>query len=329
MKCKRKIKYMTLTFLEIALLIFFASLFTYNTIAGVGENVTVITQLNIGNVFPEILNVSLNNEEDIALTPNETTLVSCMAVVRDYNGRDDIANVEALLYDSSAIVPKADAGNDHYTNSSCEIIYDFGTYNTYVDDGNYTALANCSFHLQYYANPGEWICNVTVNDTYNWQDNQANTGEVLQLLALGLPETIHYGTVNATFVSDENVTTVTNFGNVMVNLSLEGYGAERGDGFAMNCTTGNVQNISIEYERFNLTETTPGPLTLSEFNSLYEALTSDPLEPLIRQFQLDYKQDDDPTLSQKDSFWRIYVPIGVAGTCDGHIIFGATTAPEP
>jgi len=27
------------------------------------------------------------------------------------------------------------------------------------------------------------------------------------------------------------------------------------------------------------------------------------------------------------TYWRIYVPLGVAGTCQGNIVFGATVAP--
>ena len=121
----------------------------------------------------------------------------------------------------------------------------------------------------------------------------------------------------------ENITNVTNMGNVALNLSLSGYAVTEGDGLAMNCSLGNVQNISIEYEKYNLTETTAGPLTLSEFEDNYINLTD---SPVVNEFNLTQRINDDEDDTAKETYWRIYVPKGIAGSCTGNIIFGATQA---
>jgi|GEM_PF-4618151 hypothetical protein len=50
--------------------------------------------------------------------------------------------------------------------------------------------------------------------------------------------------------------------------------------------------------------------------------------PLVKQFNLTSRIDDITDDTIKPTYWRIYVPRGVAGTCTGNIVFGATKAPE-
>jgi len=65
---------------------------------------------------------------------------------------------------------------------------------------------------------------------------------------------------------------------------------------------------------------------LTEFEAAYLNLTD---ASLVKEFALNYRQNDlandDATSS---TYWRIYAPRGVAGTCTGNIVFGATTAAE-
>ena len=327
-KLKKKIKQRFLIYLEVFLfiglfLIIFSN-FSGIVFAEIGEpNATVITILEVGNVFPEVLLVTL--PEDVTLIPNSTRLVSCVAIVRDWNEHPDIDNVYAEFFDMDVSdFGEDDEWNNHYTNSSCELVPDFGDYMGISSDA-YTILSNCTFYVQYYANPGinNWNCTVVVNDTYNWNGTGNNVTTMNELLAIGLPDVIDYGTVNATYVSEEQIANVTNFGNVQINLSLEGYARTQGDGLAMNCTLGNIGEINITYERYNLTESNAGALnSLSEFDAApYINLTS---SPIIKQFNLNYKQDDTVALAHNSTYWRIYVPIGVAGTCQGNIIVGAT-----
>lgn len=290
--------------------------------AVIGEpNATVQTLLDIGNVYPEILSTECNLGAALDLTPANTTTLTCVSVIRDWNGEADInqtnGNVFAEFFDTveSTGLGDADDGGDHYTNSSCVVD------DTYGDA--YEVQANCTFEVQYYANPGSWNFTVFVNDTLDWQDVNSTSQTVSALLAIGLPDNIHYGTVNATFVSEENQTNVTNYGNSQVNLSLEGYAQTPNDGYAMNCSLGAIGFIDVDYEKYNLTATTPGTQTLTQFEANYTNLST---TPDIRQFELNYRQDDPAGESIKPTYWRIYVPIGVAGTCEGNIVFGATTA---
>ena len=327
MVCKKKEAFrISLIFLEATILVFFFSLLISNVFAVVGENnVTVQSQLDIGNVFPDVLNVSLQDgDATLSLTPNSTTSVNCVALVQDYNGDGDITSAYAEFFDfTNSFLGDSDDNNYHYTNSSCTFETDFGSWNGQSDDA-YTALVNCTFDTWYYANAGEWTCSVVASDTYNWQDSGEDNITVSQLLALGLPDVIYYGEVNATYVSDENITNVTNFGNVAMNLSLSGYAISEGDGYAMNCSLGSVGYIPIGYEKYNLSDVTSGSLTLSEFESLYTNLTS---SPVVEEFNLNYRQNDVTNEATNWTYWRIYVPLGVAGTCQGNIVFGAVEAP--
>ena len=65
----------------------------------------------------------------------------------------------------------------------------------------------------------------------------------------------------------------------MMNLSLSGYGLVESDDNAMYCGTGN---ISIEYEKFNLTNSNTSIMSLSEFENKYQNLSSD---SIIKEFR--------------------------------------------
>jgi len=309
-------------FTALVVLTFFPS--STSVLAGIGTpNATVITTLRVGNVYPEIINVSIMDDAaTVDLIANESRPIYCVAVVRDYNGEGDISNVNATFFSSSVSISDPDDNNNHYTNSSCTVTNSFGSYNGY-DDNAYLALANCTFGVQYYATPGEWTCSVTVNDSASWMATAMDTIDITQLLALGLPDTMDYGLVNATDVSNQNITNVSNYGNVVVNLSLEGYGVTVGDGLAMNCTLGSIGTISIEHEKYNLTTSNTSVLTLGQADSIYTNLTTN---PVVRYFNLTVRESDIFDDSPKSTYWRMYVPLGVAGNCSGNIIFGATTA---
>ncbi|RMD45948.1 hypothetical protein D6829_00750 [Candidatus Pacearchaeota archaeon] len=293
-------------------------------VAGVDSpNVTVGTKMSIRNVEPEVLNVSINDGNPITLIPNSTKKVSCIAIVADYDGDVDISSVNATFYDPQVSFDKdTDDNNYHYTNSSCSVNLSYGTYNGYADD-SYRALANCTFDVWYYADAAQWTCNVSVFDLSGGSGRGVGNENISQLLALGLPDSIDYGVVNATSVSEENQTNVTNYGNVIINLSLEGYAVTQGDGYAMNCTYGSVQNISVQYEKYNLTNSNPGTLNLTQFEANYTNLTS---SAVVKFFNLTVRQNDTQNEISKPTYWRIYLPKGVAGNCTGHIVFGATTA---
>ena len=318
---KKNLKKAAMIFLEGALFFFFfLMVFSFSNVdAVIGEpNATVITNLSVGKSAPNILNIDIH-QGSIFLIPNSTKTINCTVEIEDFDGDIDIINVTAEFFHSSSFYGDDYAGNHHYSNDSCYIDIDYGD--------EFTVLAHCLFEVQYYANPGTWNCTAYVEDVSEYSDEKSNTTVINELLAIGLPDIINYGTINATYVSEEQIANVTNFGNVQINLSLEGYAREEGDGLAMNCTLGGIGEINVTYQRYNLTDSNPGTIdSLSEFNSApYINLTS---SPTVRRFNLNYKQDDTAYIPDNSTYWRIYVPLGVAGTCQGNIVFGATKEGE-
>ena len=318
---------LALIILEGTLLFSLLSFITTPVSGGIGNpNTTVTTTLNIGEVAPDILNVSVRDgDETITLSPNTTVSVHCYGLVRDYNGEGNLSTaVGKFFHNTGSGYEGAEDNNTHYLNNSCTI--ENATDDAFgITDDEYHALINCTFSVYYYADPVVWNCTLWVNDSVNFNDTNSDDINISELLALEVPSTINYGTVNATDMSDENVTNITNVGNVMFNLSFSGYANSQGDGLAMNCTLGNIKNISIEHEKFNLTESNPGVLTLDGANAVYENLTTN---TLVRQFNLDERDNNSTNDVWNATYWRIYIPTGVAGSCQGNIIFGAVQSAE-
>ncbi|MBR9705070.1 hypothetical protein GOV12_06675 [Candidatus Pacearchaeota archaeon] len=308
--------------LETIVLVILFSLFINSIEGTVGNpNITVATYLEIGTNAPQVLNVSIENDNStITLIPNSTREIFCVGLIRDYNNETNLNFSSAEFYIDTSFYGDSDDNNTHYTNSSCEIDKSFGVWKGVTDD-IYHVLSNCSFKLQYYTNPGSWNCTIFVNDTDSLNDTGNDTISVNSMIALDMPDTISYGTVNATYMSDENITNISNVGNVGINLSLKGWAVSEGDGLAMNCTLGSNKSIKIEHEKFNVTYSNPGEYTLAQAILNYSNLTSN---VLIYNFSLDSRAEDSYNDATNATYWRIYVPTGVAGSCEGNIQFGAT-----
>jgi len=252
-------------------------------------------------------------ENEIDLTPASTTNVQCNATVTDYDGVSNIENVRSEFFHESSFYGDVNNNSQHYTNSSCFIDLDYGS--------NIEAKIECGFDIYYYSKPGNWECFIEVEDKLGISSNGSAQTNVNELLAIGVDSPLSFGEFDVEKVTDEAVLDVTNYGNMKINLSLQGYAREIGDGYAMNCS--NNENISINYKKFNLTSPNPGELSLNEFENLYENLTS---ETNIKEFNLKYRQNEEVNDAIKPTYWRIYVPSGVTGSCEGNIVFGAVTS---
>lgn len=281
--------------------------------AGVGRNLTVITYLEVGNVYPEILNITTSPVGSIDLVANGTVNLTVYVIARDYNGEADIVNINVTFYDfSNTTLTASDDNNNHYS-KNCSINASYGDA--------FEVNATCIFQIWYYAHNATWnLSAVAIDNTSLLSDYNNFTFGVNSLLALGLPESINYGRVNATAVSDEKIINVTNYGNVALNLTLRGYGSTVNDGNAMNCTLGSVKNISIEYEKYNLTTSYANAVTLSQFEQRYVNLTS---AQQNKTYNLYFRMNDTYNEAVNFTYWRIYVPKGVAGNCTGNIEFAA------
>ena len=111
-----------------------------------------------------------------------------------------------------------------------------------------------------------------------------------------------------------NVTAnITNFGNMAINITVEGYGARRGDGLAMNCSLGG--NITVGNERFSAADVDWSSKTpLNSSPQLLSNLT------LLKQ--------NDSNMITNTTYWQLYINStnNPGGNCTGYIIFTAVAS---
>src|SRR3989339_269533 len=314
LKMKLKNKYLLLGFLIITALTM--SIFSSinmskaeNIVGGNYKNVTVRTYVNITNARPEVLSVYVYQEtnytlRNITLSAGSTRIITCNATVRDWNGYNDIAAVNASIWHSTVAYTSPDNNNSHYTNASCT---------SSGNDGEYLGYYICTFNTFYYANNGTWTCNVTAKDYQNKTAFLTNTTTMLPLYALNLTDGIDYGNMQVDDYSSADIlANITNFGNMNINISIEGYGVTRGDGLAMNCSING--NISIENERFALNASSPWDSMTPLTNS--SALINDLTMP---------KQTVSGSQIINTTYWKLYIPPNPAGNCSGYVLFSAET----
>lgn len=265
------------------------------------DHVNVTTIVNITNAYPEILNLTVGlDNSNFTLSAGTQRTLYCNATIRDYNGFNDITLVNATLYYYLNSSDQADDNNEHYTNTSCTET---------SNDGQYLANYSCSFQLQYYAYNGTWDCNLTVTDSYNFTDSADNSTLIDPLYALNVTDLIDYGNLSVGETSENITATVTNFGNMDINISVLGYGLVEGDGVGLVCGLGD--NISIENQRFSSNVATgwAGKTQLAATGQLMEDMV--------------LKQTDDITQVTQETYWQLYVPPNPFGVCTGTVRFTA------
>jgi hypothetical protein len=239
--------------------------------------------------------------KNITLSAGSIRLVTCNATVRDWNGYSDIVLVNATLWDAlNSTINSSNNNNSHYTNTNCS---------NYGNGVNFTVNYICNFSVYYYANNGTWNCNVTAYDTYNKSGTLGNNTLLYSLYALNVTDGIDYGSVAVEDTSSEMTANVTNFGNMPINLTLEGYGVRQGDGLAMNCSING--NITVDNERFAVASGVWGAKTaLTSSQQLAQGLTI-------------VKQTSSNTPIVNSTYWQLYIPPNPAGNCTGYVIFTA------
>ncbi len=277
------------------------------TVTGAGFDVFPNLTLKKVNIAPNITNVNIeNNAASLNLLPGITRAVICNATIFDDNGAIDVRNITAMLYDSLVAGPiSADDNNNHYTNMSCI---------------NITATqkemnATCTFNIWYYANnnTNNWICNVTATDSFNEKGYGFDTVGVNELVALNVPSLVDYGPYSPLSLTNESNITVSNFGNVAIDISLYGYATFDSDNNSFNCT--NRMNISINDERYNFTSAN------TSFYTEKKNLTN--VAATEFSFDLAQRTDDLVNTANKSMYWQVFVPDGVDGNCTGTIVFTA------
>ncbi len=277
------------------------------------KNVTVWTQVNITHSRPEVLNVTIYEApynitlKNITISAGSTKQIYCNATLRSWNGFNDITIVNSTLWHvPTSTSNSTDNNNSHYTNASCY----WNTSNAPAN--NYTGWYVCVYDVLYYANNGTWGCNFTIEDSWNYTNYGNGSTIFLPVYALNLTDGIDYGGAAVYEYTGNKTANITNIGNMNINISVEGYGAVRGDGLAMKCSLNG--NITVANERFATSDvnwTTKTPLVGTAGGVRIPGLTMP-------------KQTND-SLVVNTTYWQVYIneTFNPAGNCTGNIIFTA------
>lgn len=311
----------------LALLVFgsLASISPYVFGGDFDENDTATAQVNVTNVAPIISDMRLwangsnplGTNGTLELSPGTTTLIYCNASIYDTNGYLDLNHTNATLFHQTSSNLGADNQEDHYTNGTCTRKWGSGLYSNWL----------CSFRVWYFALNGTWTCNMTTADqniSNEWNVNTSHvTATMSKLVALNVTEIIDYGKMNPLSNSSaDEVANIGNLGNVNIDVNIWGYArdATNGDNASMVCDVGN---ISVEYQHYNLT--TSG----QDWNwtgSAMQNLSGVPTGTDHDDFTL--AKATTSAGSAQDTYWRIGIPQGIRGRCNGTIVFGAYESPD-
>jgi hypothetical protein len=260
--------------------------------------VTVNTTINITNAAPYITSVALDTPID--LTAYNTTQVYCNVTTYDYD--NDTLTVNATFYLNGTSLPTdPDDGNSKYTNTSCRR----------ATNQNPSINWTCVFDVEYYANNNSnWLCEAIAIDTVSQfpTSNISNKGTINPLVALRMPAILDYGELTTGQTSNDTLANITNAGNRNINVSVRGYGASVGDNLSFDCTLGT---IPIDLERYNTTSN-------SSFQYMYNLTGTD---VMFRDFYV--SQRTGAVDSMNLTYWKVYIPVGAGGVCNGKLVFTA------
>ncbi|NIQ18028.1 MAG: hypothetical protein GTN43_04435 [Candidatus Aenigmarchaeota archaeon] len=196
-----------------------------------------------GPAVPSVSNMTLTDPVD--LNACSTVVIWCNATITDDDGwYNEVDTVNATLWDEAAVNEgDSDDNSNHYTNLSCALGENISATDVFV---------NCSFTLQYYANPANWTCKIRVNDSSSNVGSNSTNLTVNTLIALDAEDTMNFGSLDPGVTSPDDVNnTVTNCGNVAIDLNLSGTDLTNTSATVTNITVGsikyNVTNYSQDY----------------------------------------------------------------------------------
>jgi hypothetical protein len=248
-----------------------------------------------GNSAPSVGVVEAT--DPITLIAGSITTVYCNATLTDTDGFSDISSANATWFEPTSTHDSADDNNAHYTNTSC--VLQGGTGNV-VD-------ANCTMDFQYFANNStQWACNISATDGDAIGTNgTGKTITVNQLKAAGVDSIIYQsssgGSVDLGATSNESSLTLTNSGNVLLEVQLNA-----SNNTAMDCRIGDIAQSN---QRYNLS---------SGF-----AFGSGTFINVTKQTVGDFsvnQQKDESANSTGRLYWLLKLPDdGIQGPCNGTI----------
>lgn len=308
----------------IAFMLIGVSLMTQSAVASNITNQTVIARVNISNTEPNLNDVTiespLDSDGNIDLTAGGTTTVICNGSFSDQNGFDDIEGVNATLFFNSVGSNAADDNNTHYTNRSC---LSSGATCTQITGEQNNGTCLCQFVVQYFANPGNWVCNMTINDSGSLvAATSSELTNLNEILGIGVETaSLNFGNLSVSQTSAPIRENITNFGNIPINVTVRGFGGDNetiGENLSMICDSAanSLANITFGNMKFDTKNETA-------FDSMVNITNQ------TRKINVTIPQrltDNSYGNSSNSTFWRLKIPLGAAGVCNGTIIFGAIDA---
>ena len=313
-----RLKRRTLQHSLAAALAFFVFLFLFSSLSIVAPsafgandtNRTVIARVNVTNTEPTLYNVKVESTP-IDLTAGNATTVICNGSFSDPNGYTDVTNATATLYRTAVASNAPDDNSTHYTNSSCmpcEVVD--GT-------GNANGSCLCRFAVQYYAENGTWQCNMSISDSVLLNSTRnSSVFRINEVLGINVETTsLDYGTLSASQTSAPTRENVINIGNIPLNVTVRGFGGDdetTGENFTMLCEAGS--NITFGNQRFSLYNNT----AFIDMHNLTNQTRQVPLLTIPKRTENNALGN-----SSNSTWWRLQIPLGPAGICNGTIIFGA------
>jgi hypothetical protein len=267
----------------------------FNGSVGKFNLTTIITPIflssSIGDGF------SLDGQ--IMLSAGSIRQVNCSMTASDPEGIDNLKNATGKFYYFLNKSSDSDDASVHYSNSSCVAIGNTSSNKTFT----------CSFDVLYYANNGTWNCNISVFNNYS-NFIYSNISTVVQpLYAINLTDGVDFSNVPTGGVSVNITANITNFGNMLINLSLQGYAVTIGDNVGMNCS--DQTNISIGNIRFST-------------NATANYTSKNALNGSIQPINFQLKKQTTVVQISNYTYWQISINPGTwMKLCEGHIIFNA------
>lgn len=244
---------------------------------------------------PSIDSIELNDatiaDNSIDLTAGNLTIISCFGTASDIDA--DIDTITGIIYSQNSNYDAEENESNHYSNLSCD--FTAGDY-------------NCSFDVQYYAEPNEWTCNITVNDTTKQNDSDTDTANITQMIGINIPGVfaVSFGEMDRLTNNSNRNITFENVGNVEIDINIDAWqiNGDQDSPNSMNCSMGN---IAIGMVRASLTK------------GLYGTYT--PFQMLGYQFfNANLKKQVSGSIPTNTTiFIGLEIPQDIAGVCEGVI----------
>ncbi|NIO22847.1 MAG: hypothetical protein GTN38_02355 [Candidatus Aenigmarchaeota archaeon] len=261
-----------------------------------GEDVT--SSVTVGPANP-VVSVTTVTPSPVDLSTCGTVTVWCNATITDANGWNDIQAANATLWDITTTTEFAsDNSSDHYTNSTCVLGSGSGSVRP----------VNCTFTVQYYANNAtSWNCRVYANDSAGASSSNYTNFTVNPLIAMDAENTIDFQSLSPGATSPDDVNnTVTNCGNVVIDLNLSGTN--------LTNVSATVTNISVGNVKYNLTD------YAQDYTANMTSLNS---SSTYTDFSLVKRTNG---VSTNKTYWKISIPASIENLVyTGTITFTAVT----